>query len=156
MGTKYKGSSDQVMALNFFIYLLRSSETFFARLRDSIARTDLTLAQFAVLEALYHLGPLTQRQIAAKLLKSHGNITKLIDNLEKKDLVQRGKQPGDRRFFQIKLTEQGEKKVKSILPDHVREITELVSQLSSREIESASQVLRKLGLSLQKKNSSSD
>ena len=54
-----------------------------------MAAFDLTISQFGVLEALYHKGPLCQRDIAAKILKSTGNITMVIDNLEKRELVRR-------------------------------------------------------------------
>lgn len=51
-----------------------------------------------MLEALYHKGPLCKRDIAAKILKSTGNITLLIDNLEKNGLVRRERDNEDRRF----------------------------------------------------------
>jgi MarR family 2-MHQ and catechol resistance regulon transcriptional repressor len=48
-----------------------------------LAEPKLTISQFGVLEALYHKGPLCQRDIASKILKSTGNITLVIVNLEK-------------------------------------------------------------------------
>ena len=42
----------------------------------------MTVSQFGVLEALHHLGPLRQGEISAKLLRSGGNITLVVDNLE--------------------------------------------------------------------------
>ena len=54
---------------------------------------NLTISQFGVLEALYHLGPLSQRQLADKILRSSGNLTMVIDNLERDGLVRRDADP---------------------------------------------------------------
>ena len=63
--------------------------TFSRAVACKVAEYDLTAPQFGVLEALYHLGPLCQKDLAAKILKSSGNMTMVIDNLEKRDLVRR-------------------------------------------------------------------
>ena len=59
--------------------------------------SDVTVSQFGVLEALHHLGPLRQGEISAKLLRSGGNITLVVDNLEARGLVQRTREANDRR-----------------------------------------------------------
>ena len=47
---------------------------------------------------LLHLGPMHQRELGRKLLKSSGNITLVVDNLEKRGLVRREREREDRRF----------------------------------------------------------
>ena len=67
----------------------------------------LTHGQFGTMEALFHLGPLCQRELGEKLLRSGGNLTMVIDNLEKKGWVRRERQPDDRRKVLVSLTPKG-------------------------------------------------
>ncbi len=60
-----------------------------------------------MLESLYHRGPLRPREISARLLKSGGNITLVVDNLEKRGLVRRQRDSVDRRVVVVSLTEKG-------------------------------------------------
>ncbi len=46
----------------------------------------LTESQFGVLDSLFHLGPMKQKEIGKKILKSGGNITMVINNLEKRGI----------------------------------------------------------------------
>ena len=71
-----------------------------SHLTRNLAEHDITMSQFGVLEALLHLGPLSQGDICHKLLLSGSNITTVIDNLEKRALVRRDRRtdecPGSR------------------------------------------------------------
>jgi len=89
MPTHYRGTTEEVLALNTFIKLQRATNSLEARLAHRRTLIDITGTQFGVLETLYHLGPLCQGEISSKLLKSGGNITLVVDNLEKRGLVQR-------------------------------------------------------------------
>jgi DNA-binding MarR family transcriptional regulator len=60
----------------------------------------------ADLDALVHLeraGPLTQRDLAERLLLSSGAVTFLVDRLEQAGLVQRQPHPTDRRATLVAL-----------------------------------------------------
>lgn len=103
------------------------------------------MTQFGVLEVLHHLGPMCQNEIGAKLLKSGGNMTLVIDNLEKRRLVQRQRNPQDRRMMNVSLTQAGEALISKILPGHVQAITEEMSVLSPEEQETLGELCRKLG-----------
>ena len=87
MGTKYKGDRTAVRALDVYIKLMRGTESVTRRIHDHLAQADLTVSQFGVLEALFHLGTLSQRELGEKLLKSAGNITMVLGNLEERGLV---------------------------------------------------------------------
>ena len=71
MGTHYQGTKAEVRALDAYIKLLRASDSIVGRLGQNLrAEDELTLSQFGVLEALLHLGPMCQRDLGAKILKS--------------------------------------------------------------------------------------
>jgi len=146
MGTKYAGSPTEVRALNSYIALLRCTETVTSDTLRHLAAVGLTVGQFGVLETLYHLGPLCQRDIGRKLLKSGGNITTVIDNLVKRDLVERHHHPQDRRYWQVDLTPVGRKLISGIFPKHVAGVVERLSALSPEEQEELYRLCRKLGL----------
>ena len=80
-----------------------------------LAGHHLTLSQFSVLEALYHLGPLGQRLLAKKVLRSSGNLTLVIDNLERDGLVRRERGTRDRRMVTVHLTEHGQALIAKIM-----------------------------------------
>src|ERR1039458_8296210 len=73
----------------------------------SLAGANLTLTQFAVLEALYHLGPMSLSDIARKVLTTGGNLTMVVGNLEKLGLARRQGCPEDKRVLIVVLTAKG-------------------------------------------------
>jgi MarR family 2-MHQ and catechol resistance regulon transcriptional repressor len=89
---------------------------------------------------------MSQKDIASKLLKSGGNITMVIENLKKRDLVSKVRKNHDRRFFLVSLTERGEQLVKEILPDHVALICERFGVLTNDELRLLGSLSKKLGL----------
>lgn len=146
MGTHYTGSSSEKNTLNTFIKLMRATESINNRLNKHLAEVDLTVSQFGTLEALYHLGPLNQRAIAEKLLKSGGNITMVIDNLEKSGYVTRKKDPQDRRAVLIHLTEKGDEFINEFFPKHLDKIKKEFSVLTDSEKKQLAAMCKKLGL----------
>jgi MarR family 2-MHQ and catechol resistance regulon transcriptional repressor len=144
--TRYKGTPEEVRALNAYVKLIRASESVSARIHRHLAAVGLSISQFGVLEALYHLGPLSQAEIAKKVLKSTGNITMVIDNLEKRRLVTRQRKEEDRRYYTIQLTGEGRKMIKEIFPRHAAGIIKEMSVLSRAEQELLGNLCRKLGL----------
>lgn len=135
MGTHYQGSEQAERALNAYINLMRAAETLSARVQQHLSQHGLTETQFGVLEVLHHLGPLCQRALGDKLLKSGGNITLVIDNLEKQGLVERQRSPQDRRYVNVHLTPEGQQLIAAIFPAHAELITELMSPLRAPEQE---------------------
>ena len=145
MGTRYLGTQEQVLALDTFIKLVRATETVSNRIHRHLAETDLTVSQFGVLEALFHLGPLNQRDLAEKLLKSGGNMTLVIDNLEKRELVKREREADDRRCIKVCLTQKGHQLISRIFPSHVAAVVNEIGILTPDEQKELGRLCRKLG-----------
>ena len=103
------------------------------RLNSRISSYNLTISQFGILEALFHMGSMCQKQLSDKILKSTANITTVIDNLEKRALVKRIRQEADRRYITVELTEKGKQLIQDIFPEHVKYINEELSILSKEE-----------------------
>ncbi len=145
MGTKYKGNKGEINALNAFININRAVDSIGIRISKKRSDRGLTQSQFGVLEALLHLGPLCQKEIAQKLLVSGGNITMVIDNLEKRSLVKRIRSEQDRRYFNVQLTKEGESLIKDIFPEHVKAIVKEFESLTQEEQITLRNLSRKLG-----------
>jgi MarR family transcriptional regulator, 2-MHQ and catechol-resistance regulon repressor len=145
MPTHYQGSPETERALSAFINFVRAADSVVARLDGQIEMGGLTHGQFAVLEALFHLGPLNQCDLARKLLRSGGHLTIVIDNLEKRGLVRRERQKQDRRMVTVSLTPLGRRLIARIFPQHAAAITAEMSRLSPDEQETLRALCRKLG-----------
>jgi len=141
----FKGKKDEVRALGTFVKLMRASESVSSDVHRHLADKGLTISQFGILEALYHLGPMCQRDLAEKILKSAGNITMVIDNLEKQNLVVRERSTEDRRYYLIRLRDKGRALIGGIFPAHVERIRKRMSHLTIKEQQTLSKLLKKLG-----------
>src|SRR4051812_9979475 len=130
MGTRHRGSIEEINALNAFIKLQRAAESVAVRIHAVLPQA-LTITQFGVLEAIYHLGPLCQSELAEKLLKSGGNLTLVVDNLEKAGYVVREHDAADRRFVVVKLTPKGQDFIEALFPKVVGKVTREMNALSS-------------------------
>jgi MarR family 2-MHQ and catechol resistance regulon transcriptional repressor len=148
MPTRYSGTPEERRALEAYIKLWRAAHAVEVAANRHLAVHDLTISQFGVIEALYHLGPLSQRQLADKILRSSGNLTMVIDNLERDQLVRRDRDPVDRRVVNVSLTPGGEALIESVLPQHVRGIHDLFTILTPEELIQLAALTRKLGLGL--------
>lgn len=148
MATKFKGTAAETRALDLFIKLMRTHDALSAHLRVLFGSFDLQPSQFGILEALYHLGPMQQHELAAKLLQSPGNITRILDKLEEEGLIERGAEPGDRRCHRIALTPKGKKRISTIFPKFAAAMHCLFSSLTADEQRQLNDLLRKTGKSL--------
>jgi MarR family transcriptional regulator, 2-MHQ and catechol-resistance regulon repressor len=133
-------------ALNSYTKLMRAAESVTVRVGRTMSAAGLTISQFGVLEALHHKGPLCQRDIALKILKSTGNITLVIDNLEKQGLVRRERSTEDRRYLTVNLTEPGAQLIATAFAAVEAAIINEMSVLTVEEQGVLGQLCKKLGL----------
>lgn len=136
-------------SLDLVIVLARAHNWVMAHTHRDIRSHGLNPTEFGVLELLHHKGPQPLQQIGEKILISSGNITYVVDKLEKKNLLVRKPCPEDRRVIFAELTEQGEKLLQEIFPQHEKVIERAVSGLEPEEKKIAIQLLKKLGRAAQ-------
>jgi len=145
MGTHHQGSKPEILALDAYIKLMRAADSVTAR-AHLVLPAGITLTQFAALEALYHLGPLFQSELATKLLKSGGNLTLVVDNLERDGLVSRTRDPDDRRFVKVELTPKGRRFIGALFPQIAASLTREFSVLSNRDQLALARICKRLGI----------
>lgn len=132
-------------ALTLWVKLARAYAVFNKLTVKDIRRHGLTQPQFGAIECLHHLGPMSIGELSRKMLVSGGNMTCVIDNLEKEGLVRRIQSDEDRRSVIVELTESGHKLITRIFPDHAVMIDQVASVLTAQEQEELSRLLKKLG-----------
>jgi MarR family 2-MHQ and catechol resistance regulon transcriptional repressor len=137
--------ASQRLTLATYVRLVRAANTARACASRHLGDSGLTLTQFAVLEALYHLGPMSLSDIAGKVLTTGGNLTMVTGNLAREGLVKRQRSPQDGRLQIVALTAKGRSLLRRIFPEHAVAITEFMSALSPEELARLGDLCRKLG-----------
>lgn len=135
MPETFEGTAEEKRALSACIALLRAADSLNSRLSGRLVHEPVTLSQWAVLDALYWSGPMKARDIASKLLKSDGNITYVMDNLEKCEMITKRRSNVDRRSLVVKISAKGREIYERLLPGHVEFVTRLFSVLSPMQQE---------------------
>lgn len=138
-------TESQVLALKLWVVLARAHAAVQDHLQADVGSHGLTLAEFGILEVLYHKGPLLLGEVQRRILVSSGGVTYLVDRLEKKGLVERRECPEDRRARYAALTPRGEELIARIFPQHARRIEEVLAGLDVEEKREAVRLLRQLG-----------
>ena len=119
--------------LSTLVVFSRAENTIHRLEYETIRESGLTVAQFAVLEALYNKGDLRIQELIEKILTTSGNITVVIKNLEKDDLVKKIPDPSDKRAVIISITQKGKEIIEGILPKHIENINRIFNILSDEE-----------------------
>jgi len=145
-------SPTQERALKLFVVLTRASNAINRAIHDHVDLGELTDTEFAILEVLYHKGPLLLGDVQKKILLSSGGVTYTVDRLAEKGLVERRECEHDRRARYAALTSKGESLMHRLFPGHADRIEAVLSALSAREQDEAIALLRKLGLSTELSN----
>ena len=116
------------------------------RLRENFG---ITLARFDLMAQLErHPDGLTMGELSRRMMVSGGNITVIVDQLEKEQLVQRRTAATDRRSFHVLLTPTGRKSFARMASQHEQWVIDLLAQLSTRQQEQLQGLLGHLKTSL--------
>lgn len=132
-------------ALKLWVVLSRAAAAVEAHAVADMARHELTPAEFGVLEALHHKGPLLLGDVQRRTLVSSGGTTFLVDRLEKRGLVERRMCATDRRARYAALTPAGRELMVEIFPAHAEAIRRAISGLGLADQRQATDLLRVLG-----------
>lgn len=118
------------LSLKAFVVIMKASKTLEELVKKDIAEHGMKMSDFAILEALYHKGRQTIKQISEAVLINTGSITYVIDKLEKNNYLERIHCKDDRRVVYIEVTEKGKQVMDEIFPKHQKMIEEIFSDIS--------------------------
>ncbi|QKY71051.1 MarR family winged helix-turn-helix transcriptional regulator [Lentibacillus sp. CBA3610] len=133
------------LSLKAFVVLMKASKSVTEYVKKDIDRYNMKTTDFAVLEALYHKGNLTVKQISEAVLINTGSMTYVIDKLEAKDLLERQHCSEDRRVVYIHITEKGKQLMDDIFPQHQEAIEEIFQNITDKEKEKVIDILKRIG-----------
>ncbi|MDV6236049.1 MarR family transcriptional regulator [Leptospira ellisii] len=146
MGTHYKGNSREKAVLNTFIKLSRCSDSIRQVEEKVFTKYGLTTGQFGCLETLFHIGPMCQKDIGQKIFSCEGNITQIVDNLEKRKLVKRVRSEEDRRYIIIHLTPDGISLIQNAFPEILTNLVHKFDPLTEKELHDLGDYCKEVGL----------
>lgn len=132
-------------ALRLWVIMSRAQAAVAGHAAADVARHGLTLAEFGILEALYHRGPMLLGEVQKRILVSSGGITFLVDRLTAKGLVERRSCETDRRARYAALTPKGTALVAEIFPAHAEVVRHAMAAISPEEQERLADLLRDMG-----------
>ncbi len=102
-----------------------------ARLRERFATT---LPRFDLMSQLWRYPQgLKMNELSRHLMVTGGNVTGIVDQLEREGLVERAAEPADRRAYRARLTRAGRKSFGEMARAHEEWIVEMLGGLSKRE-----------------------
>ena len=132
-------------ALRVWLRLLTCTQLIERRVRSRLReRFATTLPRFDLMAQLErHAQGLKMNELSRMLMVTGGNVTAIVDQLEKEGQVERLDEPADRRAFRIRLTKSGERTFAEMARAHEEWVVEMLSGLSRREQDELLRLLAK-------------
>ena len=114
--------------------------------RKSVSRWNLTLPQFDVLAELARADErgFTFIQLSRLLLVTSGNLTGIVDRLERDQLLRRDPDPGDRRVIRVQLTPKGRRITEQMLPKHADDVRGVLAGMPKEPLAQLGELLGEL------------
>ena len=134
--SKESAANHSKASLRTWLRLLSCETVIEQHLRTLLRQNfSITLPQFDVLSELERAGdPLTMSQLSKELMVSNGNVTGVIDRLEKTGFAKRVRAEHDRRVQYIELTTKGRKEFNKMASQHEKWLADLLSDLTLAEM----------------------
>lgn len=113
-------------------------------------RFGLTSGRYTILMMLRHekTRSLLPSELAERSGVTRATMTQFVDALEKDEFVKREDHPDDRRAMQVKLTSQGEARLKEVLPEHLARLSHFTRILTMEEQSELLRLTEKLAMGL--------
>lgn len=126
------------------IALLRARERVMGPIRNMLADAGVTEQQWRVLRVLKEEGPQEPTRIADRACLLLPSLTRILQKLEGKDLIQRRAHPEDKRRQIVDITAKGEKIIQENMQVTLRLAEEIKTQLGSDRHEALLDLLNDL------------
>lgn len=136
---------DRAAALKLWVVLSRAHAAIARKAAEDVERQGLSMTDFAVLEVLYHRGPLPLGEIGDRVLLRSGSLTYAVDRLEEKRLLRRRPSAEDLRVTFAELTPAGRAVMDRVFPVHAETIRQTLCGLSRAEKREVTELLKRLG-----------
>jgi DNA-binding MarR family transcriptional regulator len=138
--------ADDHRALRIWLRLLTCTQLIERQVRSRLREQfSTTLPRFDLLAQLErHREGLKMNELSRLLMVTGGNVTAIVDQLEKEGLVERLDEPADRRAFRIRLTRAGERGFAEMARAHEAWVVELLAGMNRRDQDELLRLLAKV------------
>jgi MarR family 2-MHQ and catechol resistance regulon transcriptional repressor len=146
MRTADAKSKTGTSGIHLWLVLWKAFRSLETHAHRHIAGLEMCLSDFGVLEALLHKGPLTVKELGAKVMLTSGSMTAALDRLGRRGLVERKEDDVDRRVRVVRLTEAGTDLIREVFEEHKQAMEHAVADIEEADREALILSLRRLGL----------
>lgn len=138
----YGKKTDQ--AMKTWVQIVKTYNRFATQEIKYFSEHNLTFIQFKVLEVLYHRGDLSIGAITKFTMSTPGNITVVVKNLKRDGWLTAIPNPEDKRGSILSISQKGRDKMKSLFPQHAKNIHNYMDVLNEEELDTLYTLLRKV------------
>jgi MarR family 2-MHQ and catechol resistance regulon transcriptional repressor len=146
MKTAETKSKTDTSGIHLWLVLWKAFRSLEAHAHRHIAELELCLSDFGVLETLLHKGPLTVKELGAKVMLTSGSMTAALDRLGRRGLVERKEDDVDRRVRVVRLTAAGTDLIREAFEEHKQAMEHAIADVEEADREALILSLRRLGL----------
>ncbi len=133
--------------IHLWLVLWKAARSVEAHALRNIGGFGMCQSDFGVLEALLHRGPLSVKELGAKVLLTSGSMTAAVDRLTARGWVMRHNDATDRRSRIVHLTDAGRELIERVFTEHRDAMEEAVAGFPVEERADLIRQLRRLGRS---------
>jgi len=133
-----------------WVRLAMTFNVLYHEIKTELSKEKLTVPQLDIISCLDRSKGLPLSELAERLLVTGGNITGIIDRLERDGYVYRERDKKDRRVVRALLTDKGFDLYKSFLPRYKEVMRKINSVLTTEERQQLQRLLKKLGQGIKK------
>lgn len=105
---------------------------------------EVTSEQWSVLARLCEEDGISQKELASRVSKDQTNVTRILDQLQRKGLIVRKVNPEDRRSFLPSVTAEGKRVYEKIAPLEEQVIEMATEGLNAQELTMLKELLRRI------------
>lgn len=133
-------------AHELILEIIQVRMTFRQTIQQTLKRNnvDMTFEMFQIMHRLWKQQGVSQQYLAEKTAKDKACLTNLINNLEKKNWVERREDPSDRRNRLIYLTAEGNALAERVIPILRGIYTQIGNQMNTKHLQSCINNIKKL------------
>ena len=146
IGMDSRLTEDHHESLRLWLRLLTCTHLVETQVRKALAKKfKTTLPRFDLIAQLERAPQgLQMGELSRRMLVTGGNVTGIVDQLERGGLLVRTEDPADRRAYRVKLTKEGRRLFGQMAAEHETWIVKLFSGIPKREQRALTESLSRL------------
>jgi DNA-binding MarR family transcriptional regulator len=127
-----------------WISIVGAYKTVHALLNQQLVRSGFTFPQYRVIRILGRFGAIPMNKLGEHMFVTPGNVTGLVDRLERRGCIERVEKGADRRIIKIGLTKKGRGSYRQISADYRKLVNSIMKVLSKEELSTLTTLLQKV------------